>query len=162
MTGGLEETIRAIDPTRHRILLLGQFPQVLGANVLCAQRTLSTLLMRPCYAEVGLDAVKERAYHKSSDAALKSIAERTSVGVVNPVDRLCGPDTCPTIVNDEFIYRDDNHIRRNLREETKRKVAESIGLGEALRCMSGDATCDSILVAATTRREAAVQTTPKP
>ena len=76
MTNGLEETVRAIDPARHPILLLGQFPQVLGVNPLCAQRTLSTLLMRSCHTEMAINAVAERAYLKPTDDALKMIAER--------------------------------------------------------------------------------------
>jgi peptidoglycan/LPS O-acetylase OafA/YrhL len=158
----IENTIRTIDASQHPILLLDQFPQVLEADVLCAQRLLSNLLIRPCHTGTTLDATAERAYHKPSHDALKMIASRNLVGLVDPLDRLCTQDICPTFVNGEFIYRDNNHIRRNLSQETKRKIAESIGLGEALRCMSGDATCGSKLAAATTRREATAQTTPKP
>lgn len=136
MTSGLQETIRAIDPARHSVVLLGQFPQVLGLNVLCAQRTLSRLAMRPCQTDTALDAIKERAYHEPSDAALKLIAQQASVGVINPVDKLCTGASCPTFINGEFIYRDDNHIRRNLGYETKREIAARIGLLEAFQCGS--------------------------
>ena len=162
LTSGLEDTVRTIDPTQHPILLLDQFPQVLGADILCAQRLLSNLLMRPCHTETALDAIAERAYHKLSEDALKMIAARNLVGLINPVDRLCTRDTCPTFINGEFIYRDNNHVRRNLSEQTKREIAEAIGLPEALRCMSAGATCGSKLAAASTSRESTVQTAPKP
>src|SRR5262249_802007 len=162
LTSGLEDTVRSIDPTQHPILLLDQFPQVLGADVLCAQRLLSNLLMRPCHTETALDAIAERAYHKPSHDALKMIAGRNLVGLVDPLDRLCTRDTCPTFINGEFIYRDNNHIRRNLNEETKREIAETIGLPEALRCMSSGATCGSKVAAASTHRESTVQPVPKP
>lgn len=55
-----------------------------------------------------------------------------NVSAVTPTGRLCGNDTCKTSMDGEFLWRDVNHIRRNLNPQTRRDFADRIGLTAAM------------------------------
>lgn len=53
--------------------------------------------------------------------------------VLNPEDTMCADKRCRMRVNDEYIYRDTVHYRRNLAPETNREIARLIGFEKALQ-----------------------------
>jgi peptidoglycan/LPS O-acetylase OafA/YrhL len=58
---------------------------------------------------------RSQAYHGSSlytdrHSLVSAIVARAGFDVVDPVDWLCSPTTCPVIVDDTLVYRDDSHI----------------------------------------------------
>jgi hypothetical protein len=50
------------------------------------------------------------------------------VTAILPTEALCAEDRCPTYLNDEIIYMDDNHIRRNLTPATLKRLGVELGL----------------------------------
>jgi peptidoglycan/LPS O-acetylase OafA/YrhL len=129
---GLVATLEAIDPRKHRVVLIGQFPNNTERVVKCGQRNLSGLWTAPCRFD-GISAAEVMAHVGPTDAILEQEAAAKSAGFTSASRRLCGAETCPATINGEFIYRDTSHIRRNLTEATKRAIIDRIGLGEALR-----------------------------
>lgn len=55
------------------------------------------------------------------------------VEVVHPRSSLCLDGACLTDVDGEFIFRDANHLRRNLSPEVRARLADMIGLSDAVR-----------------------------
>jgi hypothetical protein len=51
---------------------------------------------------------------------------------------MCRPD-CITSIGGEFLYRDGNHLRRNISAEGVEKFVTLLGLPELLRGLGGHA-----------------------
>lgn len=116
-----------------QILLLGDVPRPNRTLNECAVVEHAQLLREKCSESdfKWLDAKAVQSWHGSSDAVLRSIAnDYANVQVIIPADHLCDSERCSTFINDELIYKDGNHIRRNLREETARQLARVIGLSQ--------------------------------
>ena len=65
---------------------------------------------------------------------IQNLARRNqNVTALIPREALCDVSGCKTYVNGELLYRDVNHVRRNLNPETLRDLAGIIGLPSALR-----------------------------
>jgi hypothetical protein len=64
-------------------------------------------------------------------------AELPNVTAAISHDALCDAAGCKNYLNGEFLYRDENHIHRNLSGEIKRQLADLIGLPAALSRRSG-------------------------
>jgi hypothetical protein len=67
------------------------------------------------------------------DTMLAEVAEALpNVATVFPARNLCSADACEVYLDDEFLYRDPSHIRRNLNMQTRRDFADKIGLTQVL------------------------------
>lgn len=126
----LRRTIADLDLKNKRLLLLGDVPRPNRNLNECAFNEMSLLLRARCPEPYGfLDAAQIKAWHRPSDGMLKDIsAESAAIDVILPVERLCGEARCPTVINGEMIYKDSNHIRRNLATATFAELEELIGL----------------------------------
>ena len=67
--------------------------------------------------------------HRIYNQALEDIAQEFGVSALITTKKLCDEKTCATYMNGEFLYRDSNHIRRNLKKQTLVKLDEAIGIG---------------------------------
>jgi hypothetical protein len=64
---------------------------------------------------------------------MRSVASRhPEVSAFFPTDRLCAPD-CITSIGGEFLFRDGNHLRRNLSPDATEKFVTLLGLPDLLR-----------------------------
>ena len=54
----------------------------------------------------------------------------SNVSAIIPTERLCGQEYCQTYINNELIYRDDNHIRSNLKAATVNELAKKLSITE--------------------------------
>jgi hypothetical protein len=67
------------------------------------------------------------------DALFRDLANTLPrVAAVIPADKLCTRDGCEIYLGGEFLYADKGHIRRNLRLQTRKSLAEKIELPAAL------------------------------
>jgi peptidoglycan/LPS O-acetylase OafA/YrhL len=65
--------------------------------------------------------------------ALESVAaQRPSVNLVLPASGMCDGVNCLTNLDGLFLYRDQNHIRRNLPASTQAELAKIIGLSHVI------------------------------
>jgi hypothetical protein len=53
-----------------------------------------------------------------------------------PTDKICEPD-CITSIGDEFLFRDSNHLRRNLPADVVEKLVALSGLSDLLQGLGG-------------------------
>jgi peptidoglycan/LPS O-acetylase OafA/YrhL len=118
----------------RRYLLMGTVPQLPREVVECGHQTSSALLRAPCTATIGpVDARTIRQKTDFIDAVFVELAKTVPhVTAVIPAEKLCRSDGCDVSLDDEFLWRDLGHIRRNLRLKTRRDFADRIGLTAAL------------------------------
>jgi hypothetical protein len=130
----LRKTIASIDLESRHILLLGDVPRPNRNLNDCAFAELSLLMREGCEKPHRyLEASQTRSWHQYSDNVLESVAsEFEQVEAIIPVSLLCGQEICPTFLNGELLYRDSNHIRRNLHPSTMNQLAVRLGLTQFL------------------------------
>ncbi len=128
---GLAELVRAVSRSRRNVAILGDVPQWGYDPVPCviAQRA-TRILRRTCIDDKDTLSSKfamdnARFEHK----VLTSLGhEFPNLIVVPPYIQMCAGAKCVTTLDDEFLYRDASHIRRNLKERTKLDLAHLIGI----------------------------------
>lgn len=124
---GLEETIRKIPPN-VRVIIASQVPGLEGP-------------LTPC--ELGLfrsncDQIAKSMFtlYKSQtapiDEMIMKVALNTGSDFFVPGRNLCALGRCVSKVDGEIIYRDMNHIRRNLPLNVRIKLARLVGLEPGL------------------------------
>ena len=126
----LRRVLSRIDLTARRVLLLGDVARPNRELNKCAVIEQMGLLRQPCMAPYSeLDATTVRAWHADSDAVLAKLAgDIDRVDAILPVEAQCGAEICSTYVDGEMIYRDSNHIRRNLKVGTIDALADLLSL----------------------------------
>jgi peptidoglycan/LPS O-acetylase OafA/YrhL len=128
-----DEFFRSLDRPGLKFLVIGDVPQLMPYNHSCLSKT-KMILRRPCPATMlKTPLALGGAYQQGVRSVIRDLPNRwPNVSVLIPHDLMCGDNDCPTILNGEFLYRDMNHLRRNLSEETKEQLIQMLGLPEAL------------------------------
>lgn len=126
----LRRTIERINMNGRNILLLGDIPRSNRNLNKCAFNEFTTLLRVPCKSpHAYLDASRIKAWHSASDQVLKNIAaDNDSITTILPTEKMCSSQKCQTYFNGELIYKDGNHLRRNLVPETLKVIGSKLGL----------------------------------
>lgn len=118
-----------------KILILGDVPRP-NRNLNDCAASEKTQLVRSSCDESNykyLDYKKIKKWHQDSDEVLISMSEKyENVTTIIPSHTLCDVETCQTFINDELIYKDGNHIRRNLSNDTVNLLSKKIGLDQYL------------------------------
>ncbi|NHN36725.1 acyltransferase [Pseudomaricurvus alcaniphilus] len=120
-----------------KTLILGDVPRPNRVLNECASASEMSALLRgtcePSRFEY-LVASDVHSWHKDSDAVLKLLsAQFKNTQVIIPSEFLCDSKYCKTYINKELIYKDNNHIRRNLEVKTVDMMSEALGIRDALR-----------------------------
>lgn len=142
---GLEEFIAEIAPLRRRIVLLGEMPQMGFDPIPCV--ILQDIHLwrdqserehcQAMIASIPRQSFLERL--SATNEVLKLVAAgHPDVVAFFPTDKMCRPD-CITSIGGEFLYRDGNHLRRNISAEGVEKFVTLLGLPEILRGLGGHA-----------------------
>lgn len=122
-----------------KILLLGDIPRPNKTLNECAFTEKLELFRKKCDDAMYryLPSKTVLSWHKDSDHALSSMAkEFSNVTTILPDKSLCDDKYCQTYVNGELIYKDSNHIRRNLQETTVSVLSKKIGLQDYFSSLS--------------------------
>jgi len=117
--------------TEKEILILGDVPRPNRILNECAAAEMSKLLKAKCMPSSYkyLPTVETLKWHKSSDDVLIKMGNHyKNVKTIIPSNTLCDDVNCLTYINNELIYKDNNHIRRNLTPQTASMLSEKIGL----------------------------------
>ncbi|MCC7042319.1 MAG: hypothetical protein IT183_00510 [Acidobacteria bacterium] len=126
---GLVSLMDAVGRPGRQFVLIGQVPSAPGDPVPCLLSNVASIPRRDCEGTGRrVPALFERTHRPLYDRFTRIAAARRDTFVVLPGDRLCSNGTCLTQIGGEPLYRDDNHIRRNLSGPAKREYAERIGL----------------------------------
>jgi len=126
----LQETRR---PGLHTIVLsdVALQPNVASG---CIMATSGVMLRRGCTPSI-FETPRERVEkaHAATNAIIRALPERwPNASALMVQDFMCSATACMTFLNGEFLYRDDDHIRRNLKRTTQERLAELLHLGEVL------------------------------
>lgn len=131
---GFDTLLRDVQAPHVGVLVLGDVPiSGAGPQMTCLLRG-QGLLRKPCPdPRMAVSPENSEAMHGKTNALLRDLPSRwPSVQVVIPHDAMCKQGECMTFLDGEFLYRDVGHIRRNLSVPTRRKLADLLGLREAL------------------------------
>ncbi len=114
-----------------KILIIGDIPRPNKILNDCAASDHTQLIRRKCnelfYKQLDYNEIKK--WHHSSDEVLLSLSSKyDNVTTIIPSKTLCTEEKCETYLNDELIYKDDNHIRRNLSTNTVVLFSKTLGL----------------------------------
>jgi len=114
-----------------KVLLIADVPRPNKVLNECAIAEVSNLLRKKCdvslYRSLDLKMISE--WHYNSDWVLRNIAnDFSNVDVIFPRNSLCNESECQTYINGELIYKDNNHLRRNLKKETITILSDQIGI----------------------------------
>ena len=120
----LDRTITDIGPERT-VIVIGSVPQWPQDPLPCE---LTTVLLRACRAPVLTRAAALAFQQPTYDAILRAAARHPNSRAILPAIKMCKSGDCVGKLNDEFLYRDASHIRRNLNAATIRELGTMIGL----------------------------------
>jgi peptidoglycan/LPS O-acetylase OafA/YrhL len=128
-----DEFFRSLDRPGLKFLVIGDVPQLMPYNHSCLSKT-KMILRRPCPAAMlKTPLALGGPYQEGVRSAIRDLPNRwPNVSVLIPHDFMCDDSDCFTMLNGEFLYRDMNHLRRNLSEETKEQFIQMLRLREAL------------------------------
>lgn len=122
---------------KYSVLVVGDTPYDGSDYVGCAQTLALTTFWRRKCSRFDIDAVKARSESDEVTLALRTLSEERNFVLLDPVKSMCGPLTCPTYLNDEFIFRDEHHFRRNLLPGTEDALIKVLDLnGAVLRALN--------------------------
>ena len=128
MQVGLSHTVDKILELGPEVLLLGDTPHPGKARFECAgQNTLLRKSKLDC-GQIPLSEIQTK--QGPTEKAIKEVAEKYSSDVTfhSIIDSYCSAAGCPIFSNQEYIFRDRDHIRRNLSDEIKLDLADSFDL----------------------------------
>lgn len=129
----MELTVEAA-ATGRRFLILDTIPPFSRRGVACTVSRHLPLLRQPCGSEeLRIRTTDFLAGYERVLGVFERVAQASpDVDILVPRRALCD-EYCRTELNGEFIYRDHNHLRRNLSESTKAEFARMIGLTDWVR-----------------------------
>ena len=145
---GLEEFVAEVAPLGRKIVLVGEMPQFEFDPIPCVmldqiQAHHLRLWRDPgererCKTETRSIPRQEALRRLSApNDVLSSVASaHAQVQAFFPSDAMCEAD-CVTTVAGEFLFRDSNHLRRNLSPEALDRFATLLRLRELLRRLGG-------------------------
>ncbi len=117
--------------TEKEILILGDVPRPNKMLNDCAAAEMTNLFKAQCMPSdyKYLPSPKTIKWHKPSDEVLVLMENiYANVNTIIPSNTLCDDVVCSTYINNELIYKDGNHIRRNLNFQTVNILSKRIGL----------------------------------
>ncbi|TQV74859.1 acyltransferase [Aliikangiella marina] len=132
--------VKAIEPafallldklSERSVMLLADIPRPNKVLNECAFSENTWLLRSRCkdsdYKILNADTILD--WHKATDQLLNDLASRyPNTTAIIPTAALCDEKSCETYINNELIYKDANHIRRNLKPDSALALAKVIGI----------------------------------
>jgi len=132
---GLAATLAEITSQHRSVLLVGDVPRPRFAVPDCLVQKALKLWRKPCSHDTHfLNRNSVFAYHRPTESILARVASAPDrVYYLDLMTSICGPEGCPLRINDEVIYADENHLRRDLSLDTRKRLVTIFHLDDALR-----------------------------
>lgn len=131
---GLSQLAAQLQTMGVRSIVVSDIPTFQRDPIPCVLTQVSALLRRPC--NDGSERVTRSQmedFQLPMAEILRNAGRSSSLfQVVVPTDHLCRDATCEAYVNGTYIYRDADHLRRNMAREVYVTLADQIGLTSAL------------------------------
>jgi peptidoglycan/LPS O-acetylase OafA/YrhL len=138
LKSALSKLLPEIAAEGRTVVIVSQIPNWDETPVPCVVALETSLLRSSSFRSSCHDAINnyDRKYYNSNqartDGVLRSFDGRNGVVFWPTVDYLCPERRCTTTVDGEFIYRDEGHLRRNLREQTNIDLADLLRFGKLM------------------------------
>lgn len=118
----------------RKFIVIGDVPQLRRDPIPCALSDYVNLYRKHCrYEDYLVSSERFYEYQGKMYKEIEHIADaRSDVIAIFPGYKLCTQEWCQAYIDNEFLYRDGSHLRRNLSHEAKRMLADIIGLTAAL------------------------------
>jgi peptidoglycan/LPS O-acetylase OafA/YrhL len=135
LSHGLQRLIEDTRRSGRRFVIVGDTPQFKNDPVPCAitASSESGLFRRDC---IEGDPTPERDTElkrvRSINGELERLAMAPDVQFIDPMVTMCPSTRCLARLNDEFLYRDPGHLRRNLSIGTLAALAAMLNVESAL------------------------------
>jgi hypothetical protein len=136
MLAATRDTLQELRDMGKRVILIKTIPQWSFDPLPCSIK--HDLLRRKCDAVAPiLTRDQVRISTKASDDIFVLAAQAfPEVHFIDPIDGLCVSGNCTTRLNDEFVYYDQAHFRRNLSRATATDLAKLMGLDDVFNSSS--------------------------
>jgi hypothetical protein len=79
---------------------------------------------------LAIDYVKR--LHGKTEKVMMNVENNRNVYTHSMIANHCSDNGCPIYLNGEYIYRDSDHIRRNVSIDMKHKMIDSFGIRKAI------------------------------
>ncbi|MEM6707982.1 MAG: acyltransferase family protein [Pseudomonadota bacterium] len=132
----LSELERELNDRGFAVTLLGQVPSWRLNPLPCAAAQQAALWRAHCSLELTLERLG-RGYLDTAARLRQQILPTTRL--VEPHRALCTDGTCDSTMGQTFLYRDDNHLRRDLDYPQRAALAQRLGLEAIVQTNSLDA-----------------------
>lgn len=131
---GMNELLPALDQLGKRVIVISDMPSFDYDPIHCAIGDSSGLLRRPCApGSTRISAATFSTWQAHSQKMLQAVqAISPGVTFVFPGQEMCNGFGCDAIQDGNFLYRDSDHLRRDLPPIVNKHLADRIGLTRAL------------------------------
>lgn len=125
----LRELIQSIKTSERSFILAQDFPIFNQSPISCYIQDEGLIRKRCSISSTYVTAKRYAESQGGFNKIFSKIADDDkSVKILKTGDVLCASEICLNNINGEFLYRDGDHIRRNLSPETRKILASKIGL----------------------------------
>jgi hypothetical protein len=138
LKAGLDHLLPQVFADGRTVVIMSEIPKWFADPIPCAVALQTHFLRSASFREKCRDKVRSldkaffEQYQRRADDVLRSFNGKDAIVVWSPVDYLCKDQSCTTMINGEFIYKDEGHLRRNLREQTKVELSDLLHFGNLL------------------------------
>jgi peptidoglycan/LPS O-acetylase OafA/YrhL len=135
----LDRLLSKISTAGRTVVILAEVPKWFDDPIPCIMTVETRLLRSPssrrrCRDQINsFDKSHFEQFQKATDDMLRSFDGKDGVIVWSPVDGLCSDQSCATVVDGEFIYLDDDHLRTNLKEQTNLDLAKMLRFDDLMK-----------------------------
>jgi peptidoglycan/LPS O-acetylase OafA/YrhL len=125
----LDTTLKEIAAPGRRIVILGIVPQwPPDGSFECAYSDPALWRVRCPVAKMAIAQAQSRQTESvSAEIITRAAARNPGTLAIFPAEPMCAAGSCLVELNGEPLYYDPAHIRRNLREDTRRKLGRIMG-----------------------------------
>ncbi len=131
----LRDLIEELGHQGIRVIVVSDIPTFKRDPIPCVLANSGALLRLRCPS--GSEFVTKSqmlAYQLPMVASLReTVSGLSNTSIVVPTDALCASERCEAYVDGQYLYRDADHLRRNMPPAVYAKLAETIGLTAALK-----------------------------
>jgi len=138
LSGALERLLPHVAAEDRTVVIMSEIPKWYADPMPCVFALQTSLLRSRSFRENCQDAIDrfDKSYfwyrQQAAGDVIRSFSDKNGVVVWPIVDSLCAERLCTTMVENEFIYRDNEHLRRNLSAPAKQKLAAMLHFGDLM------------------------------
>lgn len=149
----IEEEVRnlatELEKSGRRLIIISDIPTFESRRdpIPCFLANATTLIRRACNdgSERVSKADMEAFQLPMAEIFRRLGQESPKIQVVIPTDYLCRAKICDAYVNGTYIYRDTDHLRRNMPREIYSILSDRIGLTSALSSSTANSSTESVV-----------------